>query len=273
MLTPAPVRGSARSGSERIAYRVLGDGARTWVLVMGLGGRAADWGEAFPHALAREGRVVLLDNRGTGASSQPDTPWSLEDMASDVLAVLDDLDLGRASVLGLSMGGMIAQELALAHPERVERVVLMSTHAGGPQPERPPEIVALFLPPRGTSMETITRDALRLITGPGFADAHAPIVEELVRRALAQPTPKRTFLAQVQAILSSDRRERLGALGPPALVIHGTDDPLIPVEAGRELARLIPGARLVELPGCGHLPHLERAEAVLEALRAPPAAG
>lgn len=266
MLTAGGERRFARSGGEQIAYRVLGAGPEVWVLVMGLGGRSADWGAAFPAELARLGRVVLLDNRGTGASSQPSTPWSMEDMAADVVAVMDSLELERARVLGLSMGGMIAQELALAHPERVERVALMSTHAGGPQPPRPPEILEIFMPPRGTSMEALTRQAMRLITGPGFAEAHPELVEELVRRALAEPTPKRTFLAQVQAILGSDRRQRLRGLRTPALVLHGTEDTLIPVESGRELARAIPGARLVELPGCGHLPHLERPREVLAEL-------
>lgn len=253
-----------------IAYRVSGEGAPL-LLLMGLGGRSSDWGEHFVSALAQSYRVITVDNRGTGASSAPPRgtvpSWTLRDFAADAVAVLDAEGVARAHVLGLSMGGMIAQTLALDHPSRVDRLILLSTHAGGPVQPRDPAVLAAFMPAKGTPMSEVMRGALRLITAPGYADAQPEAIEALVQAAEGAPTPKAVFGAQLQAIFTDDRRARLGAVQAPTLVIHGVEDPLIPVENGRELGELIPGARLCELPGVGHMPMWEAADATVAAIR------
>jgi pimeloyl-ACP methyl ester carboxylesterase len=250
--------GIARSGEIELSYSVSGSGQSTVLLVMGLGGRAADWGTAFPEILERRHRVVRFDNRGTGASSKPKAHWSLDDMARDAVSVLDAVGAERAHVVGISMGGMISQLLALDHAARVERLVLMSTHPGGPNVVYPSaEVAGVFSTDPGTPVDVMMRRAMRLISAPGFADAHPEVIDELVRLAVLQPTPWRAFMAQLQAIIESDRSSRLSSVTAPTLIVHGDCDPLIPYPNGEALAKLIPASTFVTLEGCGHLPMWE----------------
>ncbi len=254
----------ARRGELEIAYRTLGDASSAVVLLMGLGGRSADWGPWFPAALAREHRVVLVDNRGTGQSSKPEGPYPLEELALDVLAVLEELGLEQVTLCGLSMGGLIAQQLALSHPARVSALVLLSTFSGGLIVPRAPEVLRAFFPARGTAPDVVTRQALGLITGRGFAAAHPERIEQLVRLAVEQPTPKHAFSAQLQGILGTALASELPRVRCRTLVIHGDDDALIPREHGERLAELIPGASWRLLPGVGHLAPWEAPERLSE---------
>jgi pimeloyl-ACP methyl ester carboxylesterase len=230
---------------------------------MGLGCRADDWGEVFPARLAEQYRVIRFDNRGAGASSKPSVSWTLEDMADDALRVLDAEGVGAAHVVGISMGGMISQLIALDHPARCKSLVLMSTHAGGSEVIAPTsEAFALFQPPRGTTAEQIMRLSVRVLTAPGFAKKNPESVEALVRYAVEQPTPRRAFSTQLQAIFASDRAQRLQDIRVPTLVLHGDSDSLIPDGNGRLLAQRIPGAELEIVPTCGHMPTWEAPDAV-----------
>ena len=253
--------GIARRAGVELAYSVEGGGPETMLLIQGLGARAADWGPAVPSALAERFRVVMFDNRGTGSSSRPREAWSLEDMAADAVAVLDAVGAERAHVLGVSMGGMIAELVALDSAERVERLVLLSTNAGGSSAIHPgPEMMSVLQPPRGTPPEEIMRHALELISAPGWAKSHPAEVEELVRISVEEPTPKYAFTAQLQALLASDRSERVRGIACPTLVVHGDADALIPVDNGRLLAERIPGAALEILEGVGHMAMWEAPE-------------
>jgi 3-oxoadipate enol-lactonase len=259
------IQGTARSGDVSIAYSFQGDGPETILLITGLGCRAADWGRAFPDRLAARYRVVRFDNRGAGASSTPDVAWTLEDMAADAVAVLDRVGAGRAHVIGVSMGGMIGQLLALQHPERCVSLTLLSTNFGGPDVIAPTaEALALFRPARGTTPEEIARQSLHVLTAPGFAERSPEAVETLVRYAMAQPTSRRAFGAQLQAIFESDRSARVQHIRVPTLVVHGDSDTLIPAENGRKLAERIPGARFELLEQCGHYPMWEKPERLTE---------
>jgi 3-oxoadipate enol-lactonase len=249
-------QGIARSGDVELAYSVRGRGDRALLLIMGLAGRAAEWGDTLVGALAADHRVITFDNRGTGASTKAPGPYTLEGMADDAVAVLDALSIARADVLGLSMGGMIAQLIALDHPERVRRLVLLSTHAGGPTVVPPTEAVTEIMTavasPR-TSLREVVRARLAAITAPGFATKYPDRIEALATLALVQPTPMPAFLAQYQAILDSDRLARLGDIDVPTLVVHGDSDALIPLPNGTLIADRIPAAQLVVLSRCGHL--------------------
>jgi pimeloyl-ACP methyl ester carboxylesterase len=260
-----------RSGDAEIAYFVEGSGESTLLLVMGLGATSADWGEILPARLAERHRVVAFDHRGTGASSRPNGAFSLEDLARDALAVLDDVGAKKAHVVGLSMGGMIAQLLALDHPERVEKLVLLSTHCGGSQAVMPfPELAAHLFPAPGTPADVVVRTRLQAIAAPGWAAKNGEEIERRVASALASRMSMRTYRAQMEAILASDRYARLEEISAPTLVVHGDVDPLVPYPNGEILARRIPGARLVTLSGVGHLPMweapVETARSVLEFL-------
>lgn len=243
-----------RSDGPSLWYSVEGDGDEVVLLVSGLGARAADWGPRFPSALASCLRVVRFDNRGVGDSEKPEHTWTLEDMADDAVRVLDAVGVQRAHIVGVSMGGMISQLVALNHPSRVARLVLVSTHFGGPEVVRPdPRVTAIYRPPRGMTQAELMRLAAETITAPGFAARSPALVEELVQLASRQPTPFSTFATQLQAILSSDRSARVKDIEAPTLVIHGELDPLIRAENGRRLAERIPGARQVTFPDHGHL--------------------
>ncbi len=258
------IEGEARNGEVTLAYRALGDGPRTLLLVMGLGGSGADWGTEVPEALAKGRRVVVFDNRGTGRSTKLRTSWTMADMADDAAAVLDAVGAERAQVMGISMGGMITQVLALDHADRVERAVLLSTYTGGPKVVPPtPEVSAVFTPPRGMPREEIVRSRVALITAPGFAERYPDRVEALVRIAVETPTPTATFATQLQAVLGCDHAERLASIDKPVLIVHGDVDPLIPFENARQLAEKLPAAKLEVLAGAGHLPMWECPDALL----------
>lgn len=236
----------------------LGKGPKTIVLIMGLGGWSGDWGSYFPDLLAREFRVVLFDNRGTGTSSRAPGPYSLEQFARDSVAVIDEVAGGRAHVLGVSMGGMIAQLIALEHPRHVDKLVLLATHCGGARAVLPlPHIIPALFPTPGTPADQIVRKRLAAIAAPGWAEKHPELLEERVRSGMRAPTPVRTYRAQLEAVMRSDRYARLDDIEAPTLVVHGDADPLVPYVNGELLAARIPGARLHTLHGVGHLPMWE----------------
>jgi pimeloyl-ACP methyl ester carboxylesterase len=235
------------------------------LLIQGMSGTSASWGEPFLRALEADFDVVAYDHRGIGRSAPWRTPFTIGDLAADALAILDHLGWKRAHVLGISMGGMVAQELALGHPERVETLALGCTYCGGEGASLAgPEVLAMFRQAAGAG-------------GPGGAGAPPdgpappPGAESLLgtlaahlssgtlaRMALAVPAPLGVILLQLQAVGGHDTSARLPGLAVPTLVLHGTRDPVLPVANGELIARLVPGARLELLDGAGHLFWLEQ---------------
>jgi pimeloyl-ACP methyl ester carboxylesterase len=249
----------ANASGATIHYAVEGGGPHTLLLVMGLGGHASEWGSVFVADLATDHQIVRMDNRGIAQSQTSAVAWTLEDMASDVLAVIDALGRKDVFLVGTSMGGMIAQLVAAHHPSRVSRLVLMSTSSGAPD-SVPPEqrAVDALTPVPGMSIAEQRRKGLRTLTTDGFADDHADLIELLVAQRERNPTPGPVFKAQFEAIVLSDRFQAVHDIRCPTLIVHGDRDPLIPVQNGRALARAIPGSTYMELESCGHLPHLEK---------------
>lgn len=265
-------RGAVRVHDAEIAWTAIGEGSETIVLIMGLGGWSGDWGTLFPTQLAKHYRVVMFDNRGTGTSSRSPGPYTLEQFATDAVAVIDEVASGRAHVLGISMGGMIAQLVALDHSRRVDKLILVSTHCGGARALLPlPHIVPALFPTPGTPADVVVRTRLAAIAAPGWAEKNPEQLEERLRQSLKAPTPVRTYRAQLDAILRSDRYARLDDIEAPTLVVHGDADALVPYGNGELLAKRIPGARLHTLQGVGHLPMWEAPDetvrVILEFLR------
>jgi len=261
------VEKKVRLGEIELACYLRGEGDEAVFMLMGLGGRAIDWGEVVPGALANRYRVITLDNRGTGKSSKPRGTYSIDVMADDAVGVLGRLGVSRTNIVGLSMGGLIAQSMALRYPDLVEKLVLISTGPGGNGMVAPGlDIARLLVPPRGQPASVTIGNTMRAITAPGFADKHPDVIDQLVSLALAQPTPVRTFLSQYQAVRSSDLTARLSEIRATALVIHGDRDPLVPCSNGEVLAAGIPGARIHPLPGCGHLAMWEQPEELIRLL-------
>lgn len=254
--------------TSTIHYTISGEGDRTLLLIMGLGGHATEWGEPFLSGLRPNYRVITMDNRGIAESQSSVPAWTLADMAQDALAVLSASQSERAYVAGTSMGGMVAQCVALAEPARVEKLVLMSTSFGGAQSVPPePAAMVLFGPMPGVSAAEVQRRSLQVLTTPGFAAANDAFIEAFVARRELVRTRGQVFQAQLNALLGDDRAQRVRDLRMPTLVLHGRNDVLIPADNGRLLAERIPGAELVLLDDCGHLPHLEKTAECLSVLR------
>jgi pimeloyl-ACP methyl ester carboxylesterase len=222
-------------------------------MIMGLAGSGAMWWRLLPH-VARRHRAIVFDNRGTGASSPAQTRLTMADMVDDALAVLDAAGVQTAHVMGASMGGMIAQHLALDHRDRVRSLVLACTTSGGKREAPNLRMLAatLLRPVLGPS-RTFPLVAPALYSQRTRSDERERLNEDMRIRS-SDRVGARTPLLQVAAIAGHDTRSRLHELdGVPTLVVHGLEDRLIPPERGRALARLIPGARLVEIPSAGHL--------------------
>jgi len=255
----------------RIAYERFGDGDRPLVLLlMGVGMRGAAWGEATTRLRDHGYAVVTLDNRGAGDSETPRRPFTMATMADDAVAVLDALGAERAHVVGASMGGMIAQELALRHPHRVAGLGLVSTSAGLPRLDFIPPgslgvlLAALVGRRREVTPEQRVRAMLRFIASDAFAeqvDLADPRLATMVA-AMGDRMSRRGYLLQLLAAGSHARWGALGRLRAPTLVQHGERDRVISVAAGRALAARIPGARLETYADAGHVLALQRPESI-----------
>ena len=197
-----------------------------------------------------------------GDSDPADGAYSIGELAEDVRALTEALGIERASLVGISMGGFVSLELALRHPELVEKLVLVVTSAGGPtHVSTSPEIMRLLMPD-DTEVETGegARRVCAAVAAPGFAERHPEEMDTFVEIARHRPLTREAYLRQLQACRAHDVSGRLGEIRAPTLVIHGELDPLVRVENGRHLAREIPDARLIVYPDTGHIPEVERFE-------------
>jgi pimeloyl-ACP methyl ester carboxylesterase len=262
----------AQANGVEIAYEEFGERGRPPILlVMGLGTQMIGWHDEFCDALAVGHHVVRFDNRDVGESTwvegEVDMPallagdvssavYTLEDMADDSVGLLDALGIESAHVVGASLGGMIAQTIAIRHPRRVRSLTSIMSTTGEPGIAQPTQeaTAALLSPPARTREEAMER-ALAVngvIGSPGFARDEADLRGRSARawdRGVNPPG----FARQLAAIYASgDRTPALASLSVPTLVVHGEDDPLVPLAAGLATAAAIPGAELWTVPGMAH---------------------
>jgi pimeloyl-ACP methyl ester carboxylesterase len=225
------------------------------LLVEGLGQSMWAWREQVP-VFAGRFRTIAFDTRGTGRSPVPAEPYGIPDLADDTAAILD----GRAAhVVALSMGGYVALTLALARPELVRSLVLVGTGAGGPdRVPRPEHVRAAFAAAQGLRPDEYGRATLPYTFAAGWPERNPERFEDILRARLEHPTPHETIDAHMAACYRYyDEGAEVERVEAPALVIHGDEDLIVPVENGRALAARLPGARYVELPGRGHNVPLE----------------
>jgi pimeloyl-ACP methyl ester carboxylesterase len=256
-----------RVGDINLHYEIQGHDDPL-LMIMGLGSSSAAWDPALVSELARSFRTIVYDNRGTGQSDKPKIPYTLEMFADDANGLLDALELDRVHVFGVSMGGMIAQELALHHGQRLQTLTLGCTTCGGKHAvPPPPESVKLLSAPReGLSDEELIRRGWPLAYSPTYIQNHRDTLEASIRRLLAHPTPASAYKRHLDATYTLKTYDRLPAIGTPTLVITGAQDVLIPARNSEILAERIPGAKLHIIPNVGHAFFAEARDEFMNAL-------
>jgi pimeloyl-ACP methyl ester carboxylesterase len=273
----------ATANGIQIEYETFGKpSGRPLLLIIGLGAQMIHWDDDLCKDLAKRGHYVIrFDNRDVGLSTKfekagvPDLvetfgrimrgeeirpPYTLDDMADDAVGLLDALGIRKAHICGMSMGGMIAQTIAIRHPSRVLSLISIYSTTGNPKvPQPKPEVIGLLIAPPPKEREANVEHMLgvfKTIAGPRF-----PVDEKWTRKILAQSYDRcfypQGMVRQLVAILTQGNRgPALASVKAPTLVVHGTSDPLVPVEGGKDTAKAMPGAQLMLIEGMGHdLPH------------------
>jgi len=231
------------------------------LLISGVSGGTWSWEESI-QAWSPHFRVIVFDNIGAGHSGKPNRPYTIEEMADHAAAVLDAAKVKRAGVVGLSMGGMIAQELALRYPDRVHRLVLGCTHCGGSERIPPnPDVIQRFANNKGLSPEEIIDKNLALLVTPQFLRSGSYALKRYKERHLkAALQPDYAFKRQLEAIGGFDACGRIGNIKVPTLILTAECDVLVPPENSRLLSIHIPDAVEKSFRGAGHLIYLECAQ-------------
>ena len=240
---------SVSIGDADIHYEEAGQGAPL-MLVTGLNGVGSFWVRQVP-AFSRDFRVITHDHRGTGKSSHSRITYSVDQMASDTLRLMDKLGIERAHFVGHSTGGAIGQTIALDHPERLASLVLSATWSG-PDPyfrRRFERRRAILLK---AGVEAYLRSSILVLAPPAWVSANDAAITTLQRQQAAEAAPVEVMASRIDAIVAFDRRDKLGSIRTPTLVVVAADDMVTPRFYSDELAAGIPGATLVVLDGGGH---------------------
>ena len=237
------------------------------LLIQGMSANHRAWGPRVP-LLEQSIDTIAFDNRGIGLSRPVTEGFSIAEMAADTVGLLDALEIERAHVMGISMGGMIAQELALAHPGRLRTLTIGCSYCGGEgsQLMDPADFQGLVEAMASGDQDRVFRAMYELNLSPGFR-AEPSRYADFAAMARALPAPRETIGLQVQAIMAHDTQERLPGIDLPTLVVHGTVDRVLGYPNGPLIASRIPGARLETYEDVGHMFWWEQPERTAELLR------
>lgn len=286
---PYSKEATVKVGDIEIVYDTFGDpSAPPLLLIMGLGSQMILWENAFCKAIASQGYwVIRFDNRDVGLSTKLDdagipnlfallqgetveVPYKLSDMASDAVGLLDALNVDSAHVVGASMGGMIAQTMAINYPDRIRTLTsIMSSTGNSDLPQPKPEVASILITTPPSDRDEYIEYELklwRMLNGPKFPPDENYVRE---RSAIAYDRsyyPQGTGRQFAAILASGSRKEALKKLKTPTLVIHGDADPLVPIEGGRDTAEAIPGADLLIIEGMGHGIPVQVAPRIIEAI-------
>jgi 3-oxoadipate enol-lactonase len=233
----------------------------TIFLLTGLGSKRQGWRNQLP-VFGKEFRTLAMDFRDVGDSDRVDQPYTVADLADDVAGMARALQIPRVHVIGISLGGYVAQNVALRHPDQVEKLILVSTSAGGATHIMPEASIFSVLTMEGvTGADARARFAYSRIMSPAFLGTHPGVLDQIAEVAQYRAFTPETYQRQLAAALSQDVAAQVGNIIAPTLVIHGDADPLIPPGNGDYLTRSIPGAKHIVYHGVGHVPILECEEA------------
>jgi pimeloyl-ACP methyl ester carboxylesterase len=238
------------------------------LMIQGMSGTHAAWGDPFLSHLEPAFDCITYDHRGIGFSPKITDPFSIVDLADDAAKLLDHLGLESAHVIGISMGGMVAQELALRHGERIRTLTLGCTYCGGPgssliDPADGQKLMTAF---GSGDRDVALRVGFELNTSDAFR-ADPSRFQAFKEMALSAPSRLPTIMLQMQAIGGHDTQDRLGEIRTPTLVVHGTEDRMVPYPNGELIASKVPDAHLATLEGVGHMFWWERPEESAALLR------
>ncbi len=251
---------TASAGEINLEYYTEGSGPPL-LLVMGFAGSAHSWGQPFIDLLAKNFTVTRLSNRGTGESDKPKDQTTVRMMADDSVALLDELGITKTHLVGISMGGMIAQEIAINYPQRVNGLVLGCTSVGAPNHVQADEATMQSMAPdMSLPIKDIIRKSLYALVSDGFVTSGHDFLEEMIENLITHPTPMDTIGKQVVAIATFSTVGRGKDVTAPTLVIHGDLDRLIPPANGDNVHAEIAGSRLHTIHGVGHMFFWEKPE-------------
>ena len=219
--------------------------------------------------LSKDFRVIALDNRGIGRTDKPDEEYSIPLMASDAVGLLKALDIHRSHLAGLSMGGFIAQEIALTYPDKVNRLILIATGMGGPRSlalgkpfwDRMAAAIA------GKKPWEIYRIDLTLMTAPGFVEQHPDTLDKAVELRMENPQPLHAFVRQYTAAGLFDSNERVQKIDQPTLIVLGREDPIFPIALAEDFREKMPHATMIIYEQCGHAILLEKPDRLSKDIR------
>jgi pimeloyl-ACP methyl ester carboxylesterase len=243
-----------KAGSINLNYDVFGNG-EPLLLIMGFGMPGIAWLPSLP--MLPGFKCIYFDNRGTGLSDKPEGTYTVEQMADDASSLLKALDIPKAKVFGVSMGGMIAQELTLRHPEQVAKLVLAATMAGGPEAKMAAPEIGMKLV-EGTKLMASNPDQgfdviMPLLFPDDFAKAHPEIKQMMLAGMRMMPaTPTESVDRTIAGVMTFNASDRLGQIKCPVLIVHGDQDLLIPPQNAQLLKSRIPQAELFMIPNAGH---------------------
>lgn len=258
---------SVDAAGTELHYLRAGEG-EPLLLIQGMSATHLAWGRPFLEELERSFDTIVFDNRGMGLSGQAELPFTIADLAADAAGLLDALELESAHVVGISMGGMIAQELALAHPERIRSLTIGASYCGGPEGTlmAPDDLQMLATAYASGVPEQVFRAMWEINLSPDFR-AEDSRFAAFTEMGSALPAPQPVVLQQMRACATHDTHERLSQIELPTLVIHGDVDRLLGYSNGRQIAAAIPGSRLETLEGVGHMFWWEQPQRSAELIR------
>ncbi len=238
----------------RIAYQLIGERSDIpLVMVMGVSSVKEDW-RFFSHNLASNRQVIVLDNRGQGESDVAPGPYSIETMAKDVMAITRALEINQFDLLGMSMGGMICQQIATDTPESIRKLVLMSTSHGGPnQTHMKPESAQALQANPGASLFEKASKAMAVNFTPDWIEKNPEAYKESINESLKQKRSGKGIFHQMMAVTKFNLEEEIKNINIPVLVIHGTKDQLLDVTNGKMISEKIPGAKFIPIQDAGHM--------------------
>ena len=258
---------SVDAAGTELSYGRAGEG-EPLLLIQGMSATHLAWGDPFLGLMRESFDCVHFDNRGMGNSGKAELPFTTADMAADTLGLLDALEIESAHVVGISMGGMIAQELALAHPDRIRTLTIGASYCGGAEGKlmAREDLEMLGAAYASGDREQVLRAMWVINLSPAFREDDSRF-EAFREMGSKLPAPRQVVLQQMQACADHDTSTRLGQIELPTLVVHGTVDRLLRVENGIQIAKLIPGSRLELLEDVGHLFWWEQPERSAELIR------